>query len=150
MEKPHLPPPAPSKGGECANLSSKRMHTHPSTLFPYFSMNKGIREGGIIAIATKGAVGNKGFYTITSKSRRDDTLLTVDSPLWFSRRGKRNLRTTTRQEHRISSGMQPISLFVELLRSSGDGCIIKPRAALCLLGAIQIKPLLGFTGINEI
>ena len=61
METPYLPPPAPSKGGEYANLSSKRIHTQPSTLFPYFSLNKEIREGEIVAVATKGAVRNKGF-----------------------------------------------------------------------------------------
>jgi len=52
MEKPYL---------NTANLSSKRIRTQPSTLLPYFSSNKGIREGGIVAVATKGAVGNKGF-----------------------------------------------------------------------------------------
>jgi len=44
-----------------ANLSSKRIHTQPSTLLPYFSLKEVIREGGIVAIATMRAVGNKGF-----------------------------------------------------------------------------------------
>jgi len=52
MEKPYF---------HTANLSSTSMLTQPSTLFPYFSLNKEIREGEIVAVATKGAVRNKGF-----------------------------------------------------------------------------------------
>jgi len=52
MGKPYL---------NTANLSSTMMHTQPSTLLPYFSLNKIIRECEIVAIATKGTWGNKGL-----------------------------------------------------------------------------------------
>ena len=85
---------------------------------------------------------NKINNIITSKSRRDDTLLTVDE-------AKRNLRTTTHQNHRIPSGMQPVSEVVELLRSSGWIWFINPELRWRLHGVTHIKPLRGFTGIVE-
>jgi len=107
MEKPYLPPPAPSKGGEYTNLSSTMMFTQPSTLLPYFSLNEVMRLILLVDILLLRLFRclNEGKIRLVEK---------------YPVRDKRLVEKGINQEHSIPSGMQPHRSHVAYLRHAVD------------------------------
>jgi len=134
MEKPYL---------NTYNLSSsKRMHTQPSTLLPYFSMKEGMTA---VAYLRHAGVSVHGFSTnITSLRDEVDGIRLLKKysivpqghnfinrrwffPLWGNQRGSSTDKTPP--QPRIPSGMQPNFQFSILNSRFSIHCI--PTACRC-------------------